>query len=74
MWVSSGVVTAPGVVVPDGEVMTEAVVVDELEVGEKNRNPEGLDAVDLCISRASLELNQTLVEHSPSVPPTSYSV
>lgn len=42
-------VTAPGVVAPDGEVMAEAV--DELEEEEeKNRNPEGLDAVDLCIS------------------------
>lgn len=42
----------PGVVAPDGEVMVEAVTVDELEEeeeGEKNLNPEGLDAVDLCI-------------------------
>jgi len=42
------VVTAPGVVAPDGVI--EAVMVDEFEgEGEKNRNPEGLDVVDLCI-------------------------
>lgn len=49
LWESSGVVTAPGVLTPDWEVIVGAVIVDELDDGEKNRNPEGLDVVDLCI-------------------------
>lgn len=43
-------VTAPGVVAPDGVVIVGALIV-ELEEGEKKRNPEGFDTVGLCMLR-----------------------